>query len=330
MEKDKTGKDINILVVDDEKGPRECLRMALNDRYNVLLAENGKECLQIVKKTRPELVLLDVKMPGLDGIEVLKRIKKIDSSISIVIVTGAGTHQTAVNALKFGALDFIAKPINPKQVREVVKNALTEKAKEPSKKPGKNALTIDEALQKNYLDGLSTLLKVLEARDPYTKEHSKQVTKYAVLIAKELGFSKDQIEIMEQTCMLHDIGKIGINDAILRKPGRLTPEEWEIIRQHPIIGEEILQPLKLLHIEQAMVRHHHERYDGKGYPDGLAGEDIPIYARILAVADSYAAMTSERPYRKALSREDAIAELKRRSGSQFDPKIVETFLKVIK
>ena len=166
-------------------------------------------------------------------------------------------------------------------------------------------------------------------KDPYTRAHSQQVTQYALLIGEELGFSEEQQQVLEQAALLHDIGKIGVPDNILRKPGPLTESEWEIMRQHPEIGQELLEHIQVLHLEQTMIRHHHERWDGKGYPDGLKGTDTPLYARILNVADSFHAMVSDRPYRKALPIEVAIEELKKNSGTQFDPQIVEAFLRAL-
>ncbi|GAG05818.1 unnamed protein product, partial [marine sediment metagenome] len=157
-----------------------------------------------------------------------------------------------------------------------------------------------------------------------------KVSEHALKLAQELGLSKDEQEVMRETALLHDIGKVGIAEVILNKPDRLNPQEWAEVKRHSQIGEEFLQPLKVLHIEQSMIRHHHERYDGKGYPDHLKGEDIPLYARILAVADAYEAMTSERPYRRAFSPIEALTELERCSGTQFDPKIVEAFVTILK
>lgn len=323
----------SILVADDERGLRESFRMILKDHYNVLVAENGAECLRIVKEKRPNLVLLDVRMPGVDGIEVLKEIKKIDSRIPIIIITAAGTHQMAIEALKLGASDFIAKPFDLHHVREVIENNLLQATYETRsteiKETRKTLPSVEDVLRKDYLAALKTLTKVIEAKDPYTRDHSKQVSRYAVEIAREMGFTEDEVEVMEQTALLHDIGKVGLSDLILHKSTKLTPQEWEAIKRHPQIGEEILEPLKLLHIEQSMIRHHHERFDGRGYPDGLAGEEIPLYARILAVADSYDAMTSSRPYRAPLTPQEARAELKRGSDTQFDPQVVEAFLKIL-
>ncbi|MCQ9208857.1 MAG: response regulator, partial [Omnitrophica bacterium] len=310
-----------ILVTDDERGVRDSFHMALKDSYNVLTADCARECLTIIKRSHPQLVVLDVRLPDMDGLTVLKEIKQINSSLPVIVITGAGTHKTAIEALKLGAVDFIAKPLNFYYVRAAIEHGLAYKLKRPEDLP-----SIEDVITRNYLSTLKTLNKILEAKDPCTREHSKRVSDYAVNIAQELGLSQDEQEVMRQTALLHDIGKVGIAEVILNKPAKLNAQEWAEIKRHSQIGEEFLEPLKMLHIEQSMIRHHHERYDGKGYPDHLKGEDIPLYARILAVADAYEAMTSERAYRRALTPIEALTELERCSGTQFDSKVVEVFV----
>jgi len=171
---------------------------------------------------------------------------------------------------------------------------------------------------------------IVEARDPYTRGHSERVSEFAVEIAKRLGFSPERLEMLKQTAILHDIGKLGIHEAILSKKEKLTEAEWELLRNHPMIGEDILKPVLLGPEMLAAVRGHHERHDGNGYPDKLAGEDIHVFARILSVADAYDAMTSKRLYRQVLSQESAVAELRKHSGTQFDPQIVDIFIAILK
>ena len=310
--------------MDDEIGVRESFRMILKDKYNVLCVDSPDRCMNILKNEKIDLVFMDVRMPDGDGIETLKKIKEVFPDLPVVIITGVGTHQIAIEALKFGASNLVAKPIKVENIIEVTEEILSKTKKIENG-------SVEEILKNEYLDALKALSKIIETRDPYTREHSERVTKYAIDIAREMGFSEEEIEVLRQSSLLHDIGKVGISDIILCKQGKLSPEEKELIRKHPEIGEEILKPLKLLHIAQPLIRYHHERYDGQGYPDGLSGEEIPIYARILAVADSYDAMISERPYRKSLSHEEAVKELIRNSGTQYDPKIVDVFInKVIR
>lgn len=314
-----------ILVTDDERGVRESFRMIFKENYEVLTADCGKECLRMVKDKHPQLVILDVHLPDMDGIDVFRAIKQQDRSLPVIVITGVGTHKTAIEALKLGVVDFIAKPLNFYYVRNAVASVLSENYKTKKKLP-----TTEDVIVKNYISSLKMLNKILQAKDPYTREHSQRVSEYALVIAQELGLSPDEQEVMRETALLHDIGKVGITEAILNKPDKLNSHEWREIKRHTQIGEDFLEPLKVLHIEQSMVRHHHERYDGKGYPDHLKGEEIPLYARILAVADTYEAMTSARPYRPAKSSLKAVAELERCSGTQFDPKIVEVFIRALK
>ena len=188
---------------------------------------------------------------------------------------------------------------------------------------------LHEQIQADYLKTMMTLAVILDARDPYTKRHSENVTRYSVAIAKEMGFNPAQIEIIRRSGLLHDIGKIGIRDDILLKPGKLTNEEFEQIKIHPVKSQEIVSSLPFLKEVAMLVRHHHERYDGKGYPDGKSGEDIELGSRIMAVSDSFDAMTTDRPYRKRLPLEEAIAELIRCKGTQFDPKVVDNFIAIL-
>lgn len=313
-----------ILVTDDESGVRESFRMVFKDSYEVLTADCGRECLRMAEQSRPELVILDVRLPDMNGLDVFKELRKIDAALPVIVITGIGTHQTAIDALKLGALDFLAKPIDFHNLRTAVDNVLSAQDKGVKGLP-----SIEDIITKNYLSTLKVLNKILEARDPYTREHSRRVSEYSVIIAKNLALSEDEQEVMRQTALLHDIGKIGIAEAILNKQDKLTPEEWIEIQKHTLIGAAILEPLKVLHIEQSMIRHHHERYDGKGYPDHLKGEEIPLYARILAVADAYDSMVNGRTYRCAFSPIESIAELERCNGTQFDPEIVKVFVKAL-
>ncbi|MCK5306390.1 MAG: response regulator [Candidatus Omnitrophica bacterium] len=318
-----------ILVVDDELGIRESLQMMLSDEYEVSMADSGDECLKVLKKDRAfSLLILDVRMPGLSGIEVLKRVKKMSPSLSVIILTAVDTHEAVVEALKFGAEDFIAKPVDIYHMREVIKKALS-KPKEDKARVKKKPISVDEVLNENFMEAIQVLTEIIEAKDPYLKRHSKWTTEYAIAIASKLGLSEEQMDVIRQTCLLHDIGKVGISDVILQKKTKLAPEQWEALKKHPVIGEKILKNFRLLRIEQKMVRHHHERYDGSGYPDGLRAEEIPLYARILSVADAFESMTAGRVYKKPLSSKDAIEEIKAGSGTQFDPKIVNVFVALV-
>lgn len=322
----------HILVVDDEAGIRESFRMMLGDEYNISTAAGGSECLELLERGKTfSLVILDLRMPKLDGMEVLRRIKKINPGLPVIILTAVGTHQTVVDALKLGAADFIAKPADIYRVKEVVKKTLLQtKTQSGGFGGGREAISADELLKESFSEAINVLTEIIEIKSPRLAAHSRWTAKYAVAIAERLGFTREQIEIIRQTSMLHDIGKIGLSDELNDKPkNELTAEEQEQGKKHTELGERILKHFKLMHIEQAMIRHHHEWFDGSGYPDGLKGEEIPIYARIMAVANTFEAMTSAVYNKKPLSNYQAIEELRKASGTKFDPKIVETFVEII-
>jgi putative nucleotidyltransferase with HDIG domain len=193
-----------------------------------------------------------------------------------------------------------------------------------------NNARLYQKIQDSYFEIVKALAQAIEAKDPYTHGHSARVMEYAVLIAQKLGLPEEEIESLRYAAILHDIGKIGVRGIVLNNPNGLTGEEYDEIKKHPVVGEGIIQPIELLQPIRPFIKHHHEWYNGKGYPDGLSGENIPLGARILAVADAYDAMKSDRPYRKALTEETAIQELKRGNGTQFDSKIVEIFLEILK
>lgn len=490
-----------ILVIDDNEWIRDTLKQLLAmSGYKVDVADDGEKGIKKVKKQSYDVVLTDIQMPKIDGIELLKQIKEYDSTLPVVMITGFPTVDTAIQAMRQGASDFITKPFRYEQVSMVVDKLMREtetrgkrlrsdkkvqqdktieslnqrldkKVKELSllysisesmnisqmssenlfdrivkiaaelveaegasllvfdnmsneliveaikgnganwkvgntipiddklpwkevmegkhfilnggngrqrkrakSKPDKSnssvfiplkikdsvfgvlnvfdginrskfgqedikllltlarkaSLNIEntvlyESMYTNLINTLQSLVAAIEARDRYTQQHSQRVTQLAVRIAEEMGCTQEEIDTIKFAGILHDIGKINISDAILLKKGKLTQEETKVIQTHPLIGEKILRPLGLLPAEKAIVRHHHERWDGKGYPDGLVGEEVPLLARIIAVADSYDAMTSNRPYRLARNNRKALDELVRCIGTQFDKDIVEAF-----
>ncbi|MGC8811902.1 MAG: HD domain-containing phosphohydrolase [bacterium] len=358
-----------ILVVDDEIGPRESLRMILKPLFQVYQASNGWEALDLIKEKEIDLVTLDLKMPGLSGIEVLKEVKKIKSDVEVVIVTGYGTLANAIEAIRYGAVDFITKPFNVAEIISVVSKSferrslnlkiknLIQKIKNLSLlgEEQNDALAklgasiglgagvdeiqreLKESLQNldnwraqkitvNYLDFLKVLIYILESKEPYTSGHSERVSFYADLIAQEMHLSAEEKENLQIATLLHDIGKIGVSNHVLEKTD-LNEKESLNLKQHPLKGVQLIEPLAFPAMVISAIRHHHERWDGKGYPDGLAGENIPLLARIISLADSYDAMTTDRPYREGLSTKKVFEELEKNAGSQFDPQIVSIFLK---
>jgi len=329
---EKNVKKWRILVVDDREEDREMLCGILMERYYVRLAVSGEECLKTIPEYRPVLVLLDINMPGgIDGIETLRRIRSLDKSLPVIIITGVGTYERNIETYRLGASDFIAKPFDIRHIYERIEKIISEQEKARSEEHRIGISSPEEEFfKREYLNTIQALGELIELKNPYTHRHSQKVTKYAIGIAEELGLSREEIEQVKQSGLIHDIGKVGIADAILNKPGRLTQEEFIEIKKHPLLAMKVLKHLRLLQPEMTIVVHHHERWDGKGYPDGLMGSKIPRVSRILAVADSLDAMLSNRPYRNAQTIEYAISELHRGSGTQFDPEIVEAFLSVLK
>ncbi len=469
-------KKFRVLIVDDEEFLRENLRLILEEQgWEAFEAPDGYRALEILYKYPIDVILLDVNLPGLGGIDVLKMVRQAGYQVPVVLMTGYPSIDLSVEALRNGATDFLVKPFTMEQLRNTLENVRrrTEKsADDPLTKPlvrllkqkireqtvlftisdrltacrqlsqlyeevlklaveftsaqravlyladlrqgvllptvwegfeetppqltlekkdnpivrasledlpylsnGKDRegvlvvpftvkgeilgsvvlererafdqedlfvvtliterasplaenFILYESIFLNLHDSLRALVKALEAKDPYTKEHSERVTSLALDLAQLMGLSESDIESLRFAGHLHDIGKVGIQDHILLKPGKLTREEYEVIKKHPLIGAEIVGHISLLKEEVLIIKHHHERWDGKGYPDGLAGEDIPLLARILAVADTYDAMTSNRPYRPPLPHEVALEEIRKNAGTQFDPHIAEAFLEL--
>ena len=312
-----------ILLVDDEVNNLQLLRRTLRHDYNIMTASNGKEALEIVEHHGKEISLIvsDQKMPEMQGTEFLKQVSNEYPDIIKILLTGHLDVDAIVDSINDCHLyQYIVKPFDP----EVLK------------------MTIDGGIQKyNLLNNKTIILKdlrelfyktikliaaALDAKDPYTHGHSMRVTMYSMILAKKLNLDDTMLEEIETAGLLHDIGKIGIPQRILCKPGKLTDEEFEVMKSHPEQGEKMLKDIKKLTLISNWLRTHHEKWDGTGYPNGMKGEEIPLSGRIIALADTYDAMTSDRPYRKALSHEVAIEEIKRCAGTQFDPVLAQLFV----
>ncbi|RKY62279.1 MAG: hypothetical protein DRP95_01785 [Candidatus Latescibacterota bacterium] len=307
-----------VLVVDDDPGMLEVLAQFLREnQYEVELARDGLEALQKVQENPPDLILLDVVMPRMDGIEVCRILKSQESTrlIPIVIVTGLTDLEDRVRGIEAGADDVLHKPFHFVELRARVRSLL-------------KAKRLNERLE-DVENVLFALANAVEAKDAYTEEHTERVSRYAVALGRRAGLDGEYSEALRIGGVLHDIGKIGVPDQILLKPGRLDDSEFERIKTHPCIGERICRPLRSLTYVLPCIRHHHERVDGKGYPDGLRGEEIPIEARILAIADAFDAMTTDRPYRRRMSVKEAIKELWKYAGKQWDRYLVEEFVAMI-
>jgi response regulator RpfG family c-di-GMP phosphodiesterase len=493
----------SVLIVDDESSIRGVLRDVTRRMFqaSTLEAKDAQEALVLFAQRHPDVVITDIRMPGMDGLTLLRKMKEQDPAIPVILITGFPSLDMAIQGMKEGASDFLTKPFSIDQVQLVLQKALRERkllqdyeglrremhqkraieqlnerlhrkveemsalcalgetiaaqplnrdailrsliseARQATRAQHMSFLVLDDGsvrfrvlmessgaqvparsqghgnwalptealsqgkpmlgervwrpsdpsfagaagsngdnsqiavpllikgevmgvihavgklqgadfdlqdlqliselskraslgLENKYLyesifdvlmSTLKSLVSTIEARDPYTRQHSQRVTDFSVLIAKEMGCSEEQIDTVRVAGYLHDLGKLGVKDSVLLKPGPLTTEEFDQIKAHPVIGEEIIAPIGFLPEERALVRHHHERWDGRGYPDGLAGEEIPLLARVITVADVFDAMTSDRPYRPAMSFQNGLDEILRCSGTQFDPHVVEAF-----
>ncbi len=328
--------DTQILIVDDEYLVRRLLTEKLSgEGYQCQQAGSANQALDALKDGPFDLVLLDVKMPGRSGIELLSDIKTTYPDIGVIMATALTDTNYAVQCMKKGAFDYLIKPFNLDEVTLSVSRALEKRKLELENRDYHLHLeqrVTEQAneIRQSYLNAITALAHALEAKDKYTSGHSQRVSDISVAIAEELGMPKSTIEKIRLAGLLHDIGKIGVNEAVLHKPTDLTPDEFAEIKSHCEKGERILSPVVKENEILDMVRHHHEWFNGSGYPDGLSGDHTLLSSKILAVSDAYDAMTSERPYREAMTAEDACAEIERAKGTQFDPKVVDAFLKVIK
>jgi putative two-component system response regulator len=356
-----------VLVVDDELGPRESLRMILRPAYDVVTAADGSEALELLRTAPVDLVTLDLNMPGLQGEELMRVIRREFPGVELIVITGYGSVESAVEALRFGICDYIQKPFDVVKVMTAVGRGL-------SNSQGRRQLTgflerlggllgraeevqtILERVERSprmqrrigdmmgELDGLrggedrerrrtsgflEVLAETIEAQHEFMRGHAQRTSFYAGLLSDRLCLGAREQEHVRLAGFLHDVGKVGVPSELLARAGALDPQERRAVERHTVIGVGLVDPLGLPSEVSMAIRHHHEWWDGRGYPDGIYGNQIPIAARIVSVADAYDAMTSDRPYRKALSQEVALDELRRFSGVQFDPVLVKEFLCIV-
>ena len=309
-----------ILVIDDEEGIRTLVaEIILSAGHAVRSAESAERALALLDETDVDLVVSDVLMPGLSGLELLATVRAQRASLPVVLVTGADTYDTLTQALTHGAAGFVTKPFAPADLLRAVDDALDRAAR-----------SRDELAERVLAPTLaSALANAIEARDEYLHGHCERLAALAVRIAELLGLPPERIETIKLGGILHDIGKIGIPDRVLLKPSTLDAEERRIVERHPEIGDRLLEPLDLLAAARPIVRHHHENWDGSGYPDGLDGEAIPLGARIVAVADSIEVMSSRQLYRQPRSPDEIVEELRTYKGRQWDPTVVDLGLGLI-
>ena len=331
-----TSKQGIILIVDDEEVIRKLLHQKLSDEsYCCEEADSAEQALEKLQNNLFELVILDIRMPGKSGVELLPEIKVNYPDIAVIMSTAIIDTNVAIQCMKQGAYDYLTKPFSLDEVILSVARALEERRLVIENRDYQQHLEQKveaqaSRIRASFLSAVTALVYALEAKDKYTSGHSERVAEVSAAIAREFGLPWDNIEKIRLAGLIHDIGKIGVRESILNKPAGFTEEEFQHIKYHPEIGERILNPIVDDNEILMIVRHHHERYDGTGYPDRLSGEQIPLGARILAVADSYDAMTSERPYRKAMSVETACTEVERGKGTQFDPRVADAFLRTSK
>lgn len=314
-----------ILAVDDEQNNLSLIKRTLRNDYEIIVASSGEEALEIVEQHGSEISLIvsDQKMPVMEGTELFKRISAKYPDIVKVLLTGYSNVDILVEAINECHLfQYILKPFEPEQLCMIVESGIKKYELSTSK------TQILKDLSELFYKTIKSIAQALDAKDKYTHGHSMRVTLYSLALAKTLDLPDELLEEIETTGLLHDIGKIAIPEKILLKPGKLTDEEYEIIKSHPELGERLVDGIEKLKMISSWLKSHHERYDGKGYPDGLVGDQIPISSRIIAIADTYDAMTSTRAYRSALSHDEAIVEIRNCSGSQFDPHLAELFISI--
>lgn len=308
-----------LLLVDDEPTNLQVLKNILQNDYRLLFARDGERALQLATQEQPALVLLDVMMPGMSGLSVCRTLKAQASTapIPVIFVTALADELQEAEGFEAGAVDYVTKPVSPVVVRARVKTHLS-------------LVRVDE-LKQSRLEIVQRLGRAAEYKDNETGRHVIRMSHYAKLLALALGFSEEDAEELLHAAAMHDVGKIGIPDAILLKNGPLTDAEWVVMRQHPQFGADIIgdHTSLLLRMARLIALSHHERWDGKGYPLGLQGEAIPLEGRIVAVADVFDALTNARPYKPAWPVDAAVAQLRKEAGHHFDPRVVEHFINIL-
>jgi putative two-component system response regulator len=328
---------LRCVVADDEPSLRQILvRVMKGEGFVCEEAGTGVEALACLQREPAALMLTDLRMPEMDGMELLTAVRDRYPDVGVILVTAVADVQVALQALTAGAMDYLTKPFHLDEVRARVAQAMEKRRlimENRSYQAGLEERVSAQArrIEELFLGGVQALVHALEVKDPYTRGHSIRVSRYSAAIARQIGLDRDTVRQVEIGGHVHDIGKIGVREEILNKDGSLTDAEYAHVMTHPVVGWQILSPLLndspcALNI----VRSHHERFDGKGVPDGLTGDSIPIEARLCAVADAFDAMTSGRAYRHVrMSRDDALTELRRHGGTQFDPNMVAEFLKLV-
>jgi response regulator RpfG family c-di-GMP phosphodiesterase len=329
-----------ILIADDEQEIRNVLYELLSEEYDCQLVASAEAALARLRAGHFDVVVSDINMEGMSGLEMIPHVAQIAPDAVVVMVSGAQTVESAIEALRAGAFDYVTKPFDLRHVEAAVRRALEHKRLREAKRRYENYLEelvaertaeLDRTLatlEESYRMTLKALAAALETRDRETHGHSERVVSFSLRLGRELNLTGEDLRSLEFGALLHDIGKIGVPDAILHKPAQLCAEEWVNMRRHPVHGEQILQGIEFLEGAARVVGQHHEKWDGTGYPRGLRAEEIDLNARIFAVADAFDAITSDRVYRTGRSYEVAVGELEEFTGRQFDPQVVAAFRRI--
>ena len=318
-----------ILVVDDDKTNLQIVRSILEAQYELQLAISGAMALKFVERRKPDLILMDLMMPEMDGKETMRLIreKPENRSIPFIFLTASQSPEEEADCLNMGASDFITKPIVPNVLERRISHILELEDFHRDLQAKVEEKT--RQYQELALESIFAIVNIIEAKDELTEGHSVRVAGYSMALAKEMGYDEQKVDEVYQTGLLHDVGKIGIPDLILKKEGKLTTEEYGEIKEHTSIGGHILAAIETMGYLADGAKYHHERFDGTGYPNGLKGEEIPEIGRIIAVADVYDALVSKRHYKEPMDLETARQEILKGSGTQFDPRIVQVFMKLL-
>src|SRR5687768_10999951 len=331
-----------LLIVDDEENIRAPLSAFLRSRgYEVQTAESGARALALLSEQKFTLMLCDIRMPGLSGVEVVPHAIRADADLAIVMLTAVNDAPTATEALSHGALDYLMKPIELVDLEAAVERALHKRSLAIEQRNIERMIREEVALRTTELEAekqalrsltvnvAETLINAMEAKDVYLRGHSQRVAELSASMAEELRLDEDTVEAVRLAGRLHDVGKIGIREEILNKPGKLTPEEYDHIKDHVRIGMEILSPLKHIGLALLFVQDHHEHHDGNGYPQGLRGDQISVGGRILVAADAFDALTSRRAYREPMTQEDTVSYMRRLVGTLMDPAVFTALENVV-
>lgn len=307
----------HLLLIDDDPMLLDAMEAILSADHRVRVAASGQGALALLRIEQPELILSDLVMPDMTGLDLLEQVRAMPGGdgIPFMFISAIDEPHIEQRMAALGAEAFLRKPFNAALLSEAVAARL---------KRAEEVRVIES--RRAYLGALELLADIIEVRDVYTREHTGRVRRFALMLGECVGWSGRQLEALSLGALMHDIGKIAVPDAILRKPGPLTPEEMTVMRQHPVVGHDILKRLPYLAAAALGVRHHHERWDGTGYPDRLVGEKIPIEARIITLSDTFDAITTDRPYRAARSVAEALAEIQREANQQFDPALVDLLM----